>query len=86
MCVFILILIETPVFSVDPYKMLRSASSGLGLHCLPRSRVWDTRHEWVNTVLFKKLVGQYLMFCLKGHFLLRFPHILLLELQFCLHF
>ena len=31
--------------SVDPYQTPRSAASDLGLHCLPMSNLWDTRHK-----------------------------------------
>ena len=51
LCV-LLCLIEIPVFSantVDPDQTPRSAASDLGLHCLPMSLLWDTRHKWVNT-------------------------------------
>ena len=34
--------------SVDPDQMLHSAESDLGLHCLPMSHLWDTRHKWVK--------------------------------------
>ena len=29
-----------------------SAASDLGLHCLPMSLLWDTRHKWVNVVKY----------------------------------
>ena len=38
--------IEIPLFnanSVDPDQMPRSAESDLGLHCLPKSLLWDAR-------------------------------------------
>ena len=28
----------------------RSAASYLGLHCLPISLLWNTRHKWVNVI------------------------------------
>ena len=34
--------------SADPDLMPNSAASVLGLHCLPMSLLWDTRHKWVN--------------------------------------
>ena len=34
--------------SVDPDHTPCSAASDLGLQCLPRSCVWDARHQWVN--------------------------------------
>ena len=40
---------EIPVFnanSVDPDQMPHSAASDLGLHCLQKSLLWDTRHIW----------------------------------------
>ena len=41
--------IEIPVSKrCRPWSEVRSAASDLGLHCLPRSQKWDTRHEWVN--------------------------------------
>ena len=39
--------------SIDPNQMLHSAESGLGLHCLSMSCLWNTRH--IN-VLNKKLL------------------------------
>ena len=51
--------IEIPVFianSEDSDQMLCSAASNLGLHCLPMSLLWDTRHKWV------KFVGELLAF------------------------
>ena len=45
--------IEIPVFkanSVDPDQTPRSAASDLGLHCLPMSLLWDTRHKYVNYI------------------------------------
>ena len=35
--------------SVDPDQTSRSVASDLGLHCLPMSHLWDTRHKWVDT-------------------------------------
>ena len=35
--------------SVDPDQIPRSASSDFGLHCLPKSHLWDARHKWVKT-------------------------------------
>ena len=49
----LLYLTEIPVFnanSVYPDQTPRSAASDLGLHCLPMSLLWDTRHKWVNWV------------------------------------
>ena len=43
--------IEIPVInanSVDPDQMPHSMASDLGLHCLPMSLFWDTRHKWVK--------------------------------------
>ena len=37
--------------SVDPDQMPHSATSDLGLHCLPISHLWDTRHKWVDPLL-----------------------------------
>ena len=40
-----------PVFnasSVDLDQKPRFVASGLGLHCLPMSLVWNTRHKWVK--------------------------------------
>ena len=34
--------------SVDPDQMPHSVASDLGLHCLPMSLLWDTRHKWVK--------------------------------------
>ena len=34
--------------TVDPDQMPCSVASDLGLHCLPMSHLWDTRHKWVN--------------------------------------
>ena len=34
--------------NVDPDQMPRSAESGLGLHCLLISLIWDARHKWVK--------------------------------------
>ena len=31
--------------SVDPDQTPHSAASDLGLHCLPMSLLWDTRHK-----------------------------------------
>ena len=42
---------EIPVLkanSVDPDQMPHSAASDLGIHCLPMSLLWGTRHQWVN--------------------------------------
>ena len=36
------------VNSVDPDQPPRVAVSNLGLHCLPMSLIWDTRHKWVK--------------------------------------
>ena len=33
---------------VDPDKMPHFAASEMGLHCLPMSFLWDTRHKWVK--------------------------------------
>ena len=41
--------IENPVFnanSVEPDQTPRSAASDLGLHYLPMSLLWDTKHKW----------------------------------------
>ena len=49
--VFIAIFIGKPVInanSVDPDQTLHSATSDLGLHCLPMSHLWDARHKWVK--------------------------------------
>ena len=35
--------------SVDLDQTPRNAASDLGLHCLPMSLLWDTRHKWVTT-------------------------------------
>ena len=35
--------------SVDPDQTPCSASSDLGLRCLPMSLLWNARHKWVNT-------------------------------------
>ena len=35
--------------SVDPDQTPHSAASELGLHCLPRSRLWEARHIWDKT-------------------------------------
>ena len=32
---------------VDPDQMLHSMASDLGLHYLPVSLLWDSRHKWV---------------------------------------
>ena len=43
--------IENPVFNancVDPAQMPHPAASGLGLHCLQMSLLWEARHKWVN--------------------------------------
>ena len=36
--------------TVDPDQTPRSAASALGLHCFPKSRLWDVRHKWVKWV------------------------------------
>ena len=36
--------------SADPDQTPRSAASDLGLRCLPKSLLWDTRHKWVKFV------------------------------------
>ena len=44
---------EIPVLnvnSVDPDHMPCSVVSYLGLHCLPKSLLWDARHKWVNVI------------------------------------
>ena len=47
--IFIQILIEHSVAnSGDPDQTLRSAVSGLGLHCLPMSHKKDARLKWVK--------------------------------------
>ena len=35
--------------SVDPDQTSRSAASDRGLHCLPMSLLWVTRHKWINS-------------------------------------
>ena len=35
--------------SVDPDQTPQNAASDLGLHCLPMSLLWDTRHKRVKT-------------------------------------
>ena len=37
--------------SVDPDQTPRSEASDLGLHCLPISHLWHTRHNWVNHLI-----------------------------------
>ena len=44
--------------SVDPDQTPRSLASDLGLHCLPMSHLWDTRHGWVKTM--SELAGKAL--------------------------
>ena len=42
------IFIEIPEFNtngVDPDQMSLFAASDLGLHCLPMTHFWDTRHK-----------------------------------------
>ena len=34
--------------SEDPDQMLHAVASDLGLHCLPKSHLWDARHKWVK--------------------------------------
>ena len=44
-------LIEIPIFnanSVDPDQMPHTAASDQGLHCLPMSLLWDTKHIWIK--------------------------------------
>ena len=38
--------------SVDPDQMQHSAASGLGLHCLPMSLLWEARHKLVKKLLW----------------------------------
>ena len=45
--------------SVDPDQP-RSAASGLGLHCLPMSHLWDAKHKWVKPDVF---VFVFFLFC-----------------------
>ena len=33
---------------VDPDQTPHSAASDLGLHCLPKSLLWDASHKWVK--------------------------------------
>ena len=43
---------EIPVFnanSVDPDQTPHAVASDMGLHYLPASFLWDTRHKWVKT-------------------------------------
>ena len=37
--------------SVDPVQTLCSAASDLGLHCLPQSNLWYSRHKRVKTFM-----------------------------------
>ena len=34
--------------NVDPDQTPHNAASDLVLHCLPKSILWDTRHEWLK--------------------------------------
>ena len=46
--------------SVDPDQTPSSATSDLGLHCLPMSFLWDARLKWDNILLaflLKRLTG-----------------------------
>ena len=36
--------------NVHPDQMLGYAASDLGLHCLPMSHLWDTRHKLVKCI------------------------------------
>ena len=55
--------------SVDPDQMLRSAASDLGLHCLPKSYLWDTRLKRVNNIYFIAQKRFVLIFCeMLNHF------------------
>ena len=45
---------EIPVFNanrVDPDQMPHSAATDLGLHCLPKSLLWDTGHKLVQALI-----------------------------------
>ena len=42
--------------SEDPYQMLRSAASDLGLHCLPMSQKRYARLIWVKQYLVKMFI------------------------------
>ena len=53
--VLLLCFIAIPVVnanSVDSDQTLRSAASGLGLHCLPMSHLLDARLKWVLQRLY----------------------------------
>ena len=50
----LLCFIEVSVFnanSVYPDQTLHSATSDLGLYCLPMSLPWDARHKWVKFII-----------------------------------
>ena len=48
--------------SVDPDQP-RSAASGLGLHCLPMSHLWDAKHKWVKPDVFVLFLFFCFVFC-----------------------
>ena len=47
--------------SVDPDQMQHSVASGLGLHCLPMSLLWEARHKWVKKKLLWGLIPDLFM-------------------------
>ena len=55
----LLCFIEIPVFntsSVDPAKTQHSAAYDLGLHCLPKSLLWDPTHKLQSTLIISNLL------------------------------
>ena len=47
----------------DPDQMLHSVTSdlGLGLHCFPRSPLWNARKKWLKKSNFTNLFVEYLV-------------------------
>ena len=48
---FLIIIISSSSISITITLFYRNScteASDLGLHCLPRSLSWDSRHKWVN--------------------------------------
>ena len=48
---------QETIYHVHTEMRQSSAVSDLGLHCLQRSYLWDTRHEWVPSYFINILAG-----------------------------
>ena len=50
-CIFFILILFLNEIPVSKHGRPWNAASDLGLHCLPRSRKWDTRLIWVKQIL-----------------------------------